>query len=142
MLTLSSEKIDKLAAELKGVHLGLQQVLAEHDTAKSETIQEKCLNAVYMTDPAADREALVVLKGIRAPNTCEWIPDTATYKSWMDSSSPILWISGGPGMGKTMISIYLTKLLEEASASANLNGDLTTFFSVTAKTTAATHQPP
>ena len=35
-----------------------------------------------------------------------------TYKSWLCSDSQLLWLSGGPGKGKTMLSIFLSEELE------------------------------
>ncbi|KID98429.1 NACHT and Ankyrin domain protein, partial [Metarhizium majus ARSEF 297] len=34
------------------------------------------------------------------------------YRSWLGGDSQFLWITGGPGKGKTMLSIFLTKELE------------------------------
>ncbi len=65
-----------------------------------------------MTDPAADREKLVQSKGSRVDGTCEWIKVNKLYDSWLRSSSQLLWLSGGPGKGKTMLSIFLAEELE------------------------------
>lgn len=35
---------------------------------------------------------------------------------WLSGDNPLLWISGGPGKGKTMMSIYLTEVLEKLIA--------------------------
>lgn len=35
---------------------------------------------------------------------------------WFSGDNPLLWISGGPGKGKTMMSIYLTEVLEKLIA--------------------------
>ena len=46
--------------------------------------------------------------------TCEWIEDNPTYRFWLEATeSSLLWILGGPGKGKTMLSIHLTQKLEE-----------------------------
>lgn len=64
-------------------------------------------------DPHIDRENLISTKGKRVPATCEWIKDNELYKSWLHSSTAqLLWISGGPGKGKTILSIFLTEELE------------------------------
>ena len=44
--------------------------------------------------------------------TCIWIKDNESYKSWLCSASRLLWLSGGPGKGKTMLSIFLSEELE------------------------------
>ena len=50
--------------------------------------------------------------------TCEWITQNESYRTWLngdgssDDNTRLLWISGGPGKGKTMMSIFLTEELE------------------------------
>ena len=83
----------------------------------TETLQEKvdkCRAALPLTDdPIINRETLKRTKGPRADGTCEWIRENETYKSWLSGNSQGLWISGGPGKGKTMLSIFLTEELEK-----------------------------
>jgi Cdc6-like AAA superfamily ATPase len=46
----------------------------------------------------------------RHENTCTWVLDDRRYKAWAEKDSPnILWISGGPGCGKSVLSSFLTK---------------------------------
>jgi Cdc6-like AAA superfamily ATPase len=68
-----------------------------------------CLNALFLTDPQVDRESLISAKGTRVDGTCEWILQNESYRSWVHGETPLLWISGGPGKGKTMLSIFLTE---------------------------------
>lgn len=51
-------------------------------------------------------------KGERTPGTCEWVTKDKSYQAWLEGKTEILWICGGPGKGKTMLSIYLTQELE------------------------------
>ena len=52
-------------------------------------------------------------KGARAENTCQWILSHPTYLSWLRSKdSQVLWLSGGPGKGKTFLSIFLAEQFE------------------------------
>jgi ankyrin repeat protein len=39
--------------------------------------------------------------------------DNETYKTWLRGDPGLLWIFGGPGKGKTMLSIYLTQQFEQ-----------------------------
>lgn len=71
-----------------------------------------CLAALFLTEPKDDRELLLSTKGSRVDGTCIWIKDNASYKSWLCSASRLLWLSGGPGKGKTMLSIFLSEKLE------------------------------
>ena len=69
--------------------------------------------------------------------TCEWITHNASYRAWLNSdgagdasnndNTRLLWISGGPGKGKTMLSIFLTEELERHTARID-NTELAFFF--------------
>lgn len=48
------------------------------------------------------------------PETCGWVQETEKYKAWRSAeASPVLWIQGKPGCGKTVIASTLIKSLEE-----------------------------
>jgi hypothetical protein len=67
---------------------------------------------------------VISAKGTRVAGTCEWITQNESYRAWLNSVGDgdgngdgnsnlrLLWISGGPGKGKTMLSIFLTEELE------------------------------
>ena len=76
---------------------------------------QACLKALFLTDPKCDREKLVDAKGLRVKGTCEWIKSNKLYDSWLHSHSQLLWLSGGPGKGKTMLSIFLAEELERTA---------------------------
>ncbi|KAJ9655450.1 hypothetical protein H2201_008802 [Coniosporium apollinis] len=73
---------------------------------------QDCLAALFLTDPLDDRKNLIDKKGSRVSGTCEWIRQNKIYDSWLHSRSQLLWLSGGPGKGKTMLSIFLAEELE------------------------------
>ncbi|RYP70906.1 hypothetical protein DL771_005156 [Monosporascus sp. 5C6A] len=78
----------------------------------------ECRNALDpCVDPNVDREKLISTKGMRVAGTCEWIRENEAYKSWLYGDVRLLWISGGPGKGKTMLSIFVTEELEEITQS-------------------------
>lgn len=50
------------------------------------------------------------------PGTCTWLTKNENFIAWRDStntSPTLLWMSGGAGKGKTMLSIFLTQELEK-----------------------------
>ncbi|KAH8702685.1 hypothetical protein GQ44DRAFT_597186, partial [Phaeosphaeriaceae sp. PMI808] len=79
----------------------------------SEQAASVCRNALFLTDPSVDRESLISAKGTRVAGTCEWITHNESYRAWLNGSTRLLWISGGPGKGKTMLSVFLTEELEK-----------------------------
>ncbi|KAH8805024.1 hypothetical protein F5884DRAFT_884973 [Xylogone sp. PMI_703] len=69
--------------------------------------------------PADARDAFLESKGCRSPGTCEWIKANEHYMSWLESDFALLWISGGLGKGKTMLSIFIAEEIER-----NISGQL------------------
>jgi len=88
-----------------------------YTTEASEQAAIACRNALFLTDPTVVRESLISTKGTRVAGTCEWIAHDVSYRAWLhgdsDGFTRLLWISGGPGKGKTMMSVFLTEELEE-----------------------------
>jgi hypothetical protein len=85
------------------------------DTILEGLEEDKCLTALFWTNPRDDREKLIQTKGPRVDGTCEWIKTNELYSSWLHSHSQLLWLSGGPGKGKTMLSIFLAEELERTA---------------------------
>ncbi|KAF2012750.1 hypothetical protein BU24DRAFT_395880 [Aaosphaeria arxii CBS 175.79] len=60
------------------------------------------LNSIFIADYKAQLPRPV-------QGTCSWILGHPTYLSWSNAEeTSLLWITGGPGCGKTMLSAYLT----------------------------------
>ena len=54
----------------------------------------------------------------RVPGTCEWFFDDDRFRRWRDSSiSSLLWVSAGPGCGKSVLS---RALIDEGRLSTNV----------------------
>lgn len=71
------------------------------------------LESLLLTRPEVDRSSLIALKGRRVDGTCEWLIRHPLFQEWLeDVDPPLLWISGGPGKGKTMLAIYITEELQ------------------------------
>ncbi|KAI1169619.1 hypothetical protein F4777DRAFT_202147 [Nemania sp. FL0916] len=101
------------AQSFVGINYGSIQYTGAEDPQKAFRGElDRCLNALFLTDPYIDRESLIGTKGKRTAGTCEWIRENDVYKSWLEGDEHLLWISGGPGKGKTMLSIFLTEELE------------------------------
>lgn len=85
--------------------------------------------AIFVTDPLIDRANLITAKGAKVDGTCEWIRENKSYNDWLDPhGEPFLWICGGPGKGKTILSIYLTEEVEKFTKSCEGGGDLVFYF--------------
>ncbi|KAL6810994.1 hypothetical protein GGI42DRAFT_339807 [Trichoderma sp. SZMC 28013] len=90
------------------IHQGNNYYASELPESKSDA----CRNALFLADPIVHRETLKSIKGRRTAGTCEWIRNNETYQSWLDGDVQCLWITGGPGKGKTMLRTQESKAKE------------------------------
>ncbi|GAW19636.1 hypothetical protein ANO14919_091250 [Xylariales sp. No.14919] len=95
-----------------GINLGSIQYAGTQNSHDPQYEVNACRDALFLTDPYVDRDGLMRTKGKRTAGTCEWIRDNDLYRSWLNDDAHLLWISGGPGKGKTVLSIFLTEELE------------------------------
>jgi predicted ATP-dependent serine protease len=72
----------------------------------------ECQSALLTIRPEDHRAAIISTKGERVTGTCEWIQFDMKYQSLLGGETQLLWIQGGPGKGKTTLSIYLTQELQ------------------------------
>ncbi len=97
MLKQQDQKIDKLIA----------------DSASSQTEIEsqhhiEALFNCHRIFRTSDYEGHKARNPDRMPGTCHWLLDHPQYHDWRDSNcSSLLWISGDPGSGKSVLSKYL-----------------------------------
>jgi hypothetical protein len=87
------------------------------ETGKSLTLPHlgealaACREALFLTDPRIDRNNIIRAKGARTSGTCSWIKRNPRFQSWLRGDKNLVWIRGGPGKGKTMMSVYLTEAI-------------------------------
>ncbi|KAF5532799.1 NACHT ankyrin domain-containing protein [Fusarium mexicanum] len=84
-----------------------------------EDIIKRCRDALFISHPDADRASIADTKGQRAPGTCEWILENSHCQAWLDKKSPLFWISGGPGTGKTVMSLFLSEQVDKMCRGTN-----------------------
>jgi hypothetical protein len=93
---------------------GIGNTINNHYHSASASRGSLLQEQIFLTDPDIDREHVKGMQGERVPSTCEWILEHEMYKAWRDvDGHPFSWISGGPGKGKTMMSLFLTENLEK-----------------------------
>jgi hypothetical protein len=93
------------------VRICLEKEILEEKETKLQEKRNKCIDALYLTDPASDRGKITSTKGNLVENTCKWIEEVGQFKDWLQGPTTLLWISGGPGKGKTFLSIHLAENL-------------------------------
>lgn len=75
---------------------------------------DKCVNALFITDPADDVETIERTKGRLLHGSGSWLQADSTFNEWLDyRASRVLWLNGDPGKGKTMLAISVLKSIDE-----------------------------
>ena len=92
----------------------VHQTIVNPGWPSPEELDLKFRKLLFTTDPTIDRANIVGNKGEAVGGTCEWILATKEYKEWLRGDTPpLLWIWGGPGKGKTMLSLFISYALEK-----------------------------
>jgi len=86
----------------------------------------KCIQDLRLTDPCHDKKRIENTKGGLLKDSYRWVFGTSEFKQWRsDQLSPLLWIKGDPGKGKTML---LCGIINELSISTVDTALLSYFF--------------
>ena len=81
---------------------------------------DKCLNALFITDPANDVEMIEHNKGRLLQGSGSWLYDNSAFNDWLTCKrSRVLWLNGDPGRGKTMLAISVLKSISERIKACN-----------------------
>ncbi|EHK48808.1 hypothetical protein TRIATDRAFT_10225, partial [Trichoderma atroviride IMI 206040] len=65
---------------------------------------QQCLRDLFITDPRDDKTRIEETKGGLFEDSYRWILENPTYQEWhKGDQNRLLWLSGDPGKGKTML---------------------------------------
>ncbi|KAJ5160972.1 uncharacterized protein N7482_007976 [Penicillium canariense] len=79
-----------------------------------QDIDRMCLKKLRCPDSLAVKTRLKLAKDKFLRQSFEWILQDSQYRSWRHGNDVcLLWIKGGAGKGKTMMSIGLTEVLSQ-----------------------------
>ncbi|KPM42707.1 hypothetical protein AK830_g3870 [Neonectria ditissima] len=89
------------------------ETIPSDQRAASGTLQQ-CLQQMRVTNPRDILSYINTQKGKRTGKTCEWILKREEFAAWGGDSenSRLLRLIGPPGIGKTMMSTYLTEVIK------------------------------
>lgn len=72
-----------------------------HDEIRN---MRECIQAIRSTDPRDDKTRIEHTKGGLVRDSYSWILSNAHFQQWQtDPLTPLLWVKGDPGKGKTML---------------------------------------
>ncbi|KAM0555880.1 hypothetical protein ACHAPJ_006282 [Fusarium lateritium] len=91
------------------IHRQIQQ----QEDIKQENDNRECRRLLRQTDPALDKERILIAKGTLLQESYGWVIDHPRFRDWKQNpQSRRLWIKGGPGKGKTMLLCGIIEELE------------------------------
>ncbi|KAL5349060.1 hypothetical protein ACLOAV_006486 [Pseudogymnoascus australis] len=91
---------------------GTNYIVNNHKITTPDDIDRSCLRILRCPDTLAVKNRLKEDKDKLLPKSIDWILQDPKYISWKDGEDVcLLWIKGGAGKGKTMISIGLIERL-------------------------------
>jgi hypothetical protein len=89
-------------------------VTIARDHQSSVSASDQCLRDLRVTDPRIDRARIECDKDKLLWDCYGWILDDADFRRWRtQDKSRLLWIKGGPGKGKTMMTMGLIAELSQ-----------------------------
>ncbi|KAM0451733.1 hypothetical protein ACHAO4_005690 [Trichoderma viride] len=75
-----------------------------HDKYQRTQEDQQCLRDLFITDPRDDKARIEETKGGLFEDSYRWIFENPKYQDWYnDDQNRLLWLSGDPGKGKTML---------------------------------------
>lgn len=85
-----------------------------------QRLNQKCLENFRCTDPRDDKKRIEDLKGGLLDKSYQWVLQAPEFLQWRDNrDSRILWITGDPGKGKTMLLCGIIDHLEPTTKLGN-----------------------
>ncbi|KAK8139971.1 hypothetical protein PG984_000037 [Apiospora sp. TS-2023a] len=109
-ITLAKEAqrtCDQQLRQMYESRAALQQIfeLLEGERKQRRTDRDDQQERALLADLAADHEAYKNFNPPKVEGTCAWFLEDVSFRSWRDSAeSGLLWVSAGPGCGKSVLS--------------------------------------
>ncbi|KAF7516675.1 hypothetical protein PCG10_002003 [Penicillium crustosum] len=119
---------DRQLKEIKESRSILDEIcnVLKEDTSRNQKNYEDRNERRLLETLASDYEDDKNYNPLRVPGTCEWFFEGNDFRNWRDSdTSSLLWISAGPGCGKSVLS---RTLIDENRLSTNITTSRICYF--------------
>ena len=119
---------DRQLQEIKESRSILDEIcnVLKEDTSRNQKNYEDQNERKLLETLASDYEDDKNYNPLRVPGTCEWFFEGDDFRNWRDSdTSSLLWISAGPGCGKSVLS---RTLIDENRLSTNITTSKICYF--------------
>ena len=113
LLIKGAQKPTEMACTLE---TGIYPV-SESDMLTVSKEYSQCLKALRPSNPDATRDKISPW----VPGTCTWLLNHPRYLEWINGSEKaLLWVTGAPGSGKTVLSSFIINQLESTQSPHNV----------------------
>ncbi|RAH71166.1 WD40 repeat-like protein [Aspergillus aculeatinus CBS 121060] len=100
-----SEFLQEISKNVLAQSLQLRDMQEEKD-------DKKCLQHLFLTDPATDMIKIQEERESLISESCHWIVNHPQFTTWQKcETTRLLWLKGGPGKGKTMLLMSIVNHL-------------------------------
>ncbi|KAJ5909525.1 hypothetical protein N7504_004168 [Penicillium tannophilum] len=93
---------DQILQEIRKSHTTQEKTLQHLEESQKDHKEQELLHA--LAKAANNYEENMRRNPLRVRGTCEWILENEDFGQWRESSSGVLWVSAGPGRGKSVLS--------------------------------------
>ncbi|EFQ96932.1 vegetative incompatibility protein HET-E-1 [Nannizzia gypsea CBS 118893] len=84
--------------------------------------RDRCLEHLRITDPRHDKRRIERTAGGLLKDAYQWVLSCDEYHQWSDDpETRLLWIAGGPGMGKTMLLSGIIDEIDKSKDTINIS---------------------
>jgi len=104
--------VGDLAISSKGDALQGRETVERLKSMQSSEERSKILNWLGGSDPSTNYNAA---RKTHEENTGDWLLQSEQLRSWMDANGQIMWLTGIPGAGKTILTYVNTPDIEHHS---------------------------
>ncbi|KAH7124420.1 hypothetical protein EDB81DRAFT_912810, partial [Dactylonectria macrodidyma] len=102
--------------KLQDIYSAIQDQTRLQEKRHQDDKDKQCLKDLHVTDPRDDKKRIQDTKGGLFRDSYRWILSHADFKRWRDDTqNRLLWITGDPGKGKTMLLCGIIDELEKES---------------------------
>ncbi|KAK5993626.1 Vegetative incompatibility HET-E-1-like protein [Cladobotryum mycophilum] len=121
---LQLQEIQESRTILSEIRKGLQDLENQAVSRYNDAMESALLR-----DLSSDYEHYKNINPLRVQGTCEWLFNDANFRKWRASTeSSILWVSAGPGCGKSVLTRCLTGVEGQMDSASGLTGILHQLF--------------
>ncbi|KAH6652126.1 NACHT domain-containing protein [Truncatella angustata] len=98
---------------LQNIHSTLQDQAQRQEQRAKDDKDEKCLEAIFATNPRSDKMRIEETKGTLLNDCYSWVLQNDEFQRFQaEQQNQLLWIKGDPGKGKTMLLCGIINELE------------------------------